>query len=302
MSRPRRWCGSQSGSAVIEMTWLGLVLIVPLVYVVMTLVTVQRSAYGATEAARAAGRAYVLAPDVHTATDRAYEAARIAMLDQGVRLDPHSLVISCSPTAQSCLQPGSTVRIRIDLSVDLPLVPAVFGQSAAQHRRLHRARRAVRCLPRRGPMTGAARPRRLDRRGDEAGQITAMLVIFSLCLLIAVSAVTDIAASYLRRQAVTSLADGAALAASDAAAAASVYDGGGDYVPIDQTAATAAVGAYLTSIDAYTRYPGLSAQVVVDGYTVRVSLTMPYQLPINLPGVDDTTTIHASGASTMPIY
>lgn len=114
-----------------ELTWLGLLLFIPLVYVVITIVTVQRSAFGATEAARAAGRAYVLAPDVDTAESRAYEAARIALADQGVALDPSDVLIVCHPGPQACLQPGSTVEVRLDLQVPLPLLPSVMGQSAA---------------------------------------------------------------------------------------------------------------------------------------------------------------------------
>ena len=76
------------GTAIIEVTWLGLLLMIPLVYVIVTLVTVQRSAFGATEAARAAGRAFILAPDPVTARERAYEAARQAMLDQGAPFEP----------------------------------------------------------------------------------------------------------------------------------------------------------------------------------------------------------------------
>lgn len=113
------------------MTWLGLLLLIPLVYVVITVVTVQRSAFGATEAARAAGRAYVLAPDVGTAESRAYEAAQMALQDQGVGLDPSDVLIVCHPSAESCLQPGSTVEVRLDLQVALPLVPSVMGQSVA---------------------------------------------------------------------------------------------------------------------------------------------------------------------------
>ena len=66
----------EAGSALVEFTWLGLLLLIPLVYVIISVVTVQRSAYGATEAARAAGRAYILAPDVETARERAFDAAR----------------------------------------------------------------------------------------------------------------------------------------------------------------------------------------------------------------------------------
>ena len=42
-------------------------------------------------------------------------------------------------------------------------------------------------------------------RCGETGQITAMLVIFAVILLLVIAAVTDISASYLRRQAVTNL-------------------------------------------------------------------------------------------------
>ncbi len=141
------------------------------------------------------------------------------------------------------------------------------------------------------------------RRADETGQITGMLVIFAICLLLAISAVTDIAASYLRRQAATSLADGAALSASDGAAATGVYGSvDATYVVIDQAAATAAVEAYLQQTGARTAYPGLEVGVDVDGRTISVYLSMPYSLPVSLPGVRSTTTIHASGSAVMPIY
>jgi hypothetical protein len=121
----------EAGSALVELTWLGLLMLIPLVYVVITIVTVQRSAYGASEAARAAGRAFVLAPDLATASHRAYDAAKVAMADQGVALRGDELAVHCSPTPQSCLQPGSTVRVEIHLDVRLPFVQPVFGHSAA---------------------------------------------------------------------------------------------------------------------------------------------------------------------------
>ncbi len=152
-------------------------------------------------------------------------------------------------------------------------------------------------------MKRVARTRVPRRSPSERGQITAMLVIFSICLLIAIIAVTDISASYLRRQAATSLADGAALSASDAAAAASVYDGPPEaFVTLDQQAATEAVDSYLQQTGAYADYPGLQLDVVVDAHTVRIYLSMPYELPISMPGVDDSTTIHSSGSAVMPIY
>ena len=122
---------TEKGSALVEVTWLGILLMVPLVYVIITMVTVQRSAFGATEAARAAGRAFVLSPDVATAQARAVDAARVAMLDQGIDLDLDDVSISCAPTPQSCLQPDSTVTVALDLHVRLPLAPSLGNDAAA---------------------------------------------------------------------------------------------------------------------------------------------------------------------------
>ncbi len=130
-----------------------------------------------------------------------------------------------------------------------------------------------------------------------------MLVLFTVCLLLAIIAVTDVSAAYLRRQAATSLADGAALAASNGAAAAGVYGGGDDeFVTIGQPAAKAAVDNYLRDTGAYAKYPGLEVAVAVEDHTVTVSLSMPFELPVPVPGVAGTTTIHAEGSSMMPIY
>jgi hypothetical protein len=137
----------------------------------------------------------------------------------------------------------------------------------------------------------------------EAGQITAMLVLFSVCLLLAVVAVTDISGSYLRRQAAASLADGAALSASDSAVAAGVYrrsDAG--FVDLDPRAASAAVEDYLTRSGAYWKYPGLDVRVVVTGHVVTVYLAMPYRLPVPMPGVAGSATIHGSASVEVPIY
>ncbi len=77
------------------------------------------------------GRAFILAPDVSTAQQRAFDAARLAMADQGVTLSPGDLALTCSPTPHSCLQPGSAVRVEIHLEVRLPLMPSVVGRASA---------------------------------------------------------------------------------------------------------------------------------------------------------------------------
>lgn len=128
------------GSAMVEVTWLTLLLLVPLVYLVLTVFEVQRAAFGSSAAARAAGRAFVLAPDEPAARGRALQAATIALRDQGLQLTPDDLSMVCAPTPGSCLQPGSAVVVSLDVGVALPLAPAVFGdqppsiQVSSQHR------------------------------------------------------------------------------------------------------------------------------------------------------------------------
>ena len=65
----------ERGSALVEVTWLSILLLVPLVYVVLAVFEVQRSAYAVNAATRAAGRAYTLAPSEGEAAARARTAA-----------------------------------------------------------------------------------------------------------------------------------------------------------------------------------------------------------------------------------
>ena len=130
MSRRR----DERGSAVVEFSWLAILLMVPLVYVMLAVFDVQRASYGATAATRAAGRAFIIVPDGMSEDDaraRAFEAARLAMKDQGIDLSPGQLTISCDP---ACLEPGSTVTVTLDTEVRLPLIPdALGGEPPAIH-------------------------------------------------------------------------------------------------------------------------------------------------------------------------
>ncbi len=151
-----------------------------------------------------------------------------------------------------------------------------------------------------GTTTGRVR---FVRRRDDAGQITAMLLIFCICLLLTVIAVTDLSAGYLRRQSAGSLADGAALAATSAAAAGSIYGGRHDgYVPINPVAARAAVHTYFIQTGAFVHYPGLRYEVTVTGHVVTVRLSMPFQLPVPVPGVRRSTIVHGTSSAELPIY
>jgi Flp pilus assembly protein TadG len=127
LARRLRAAGDDSGSAVVEFLGATLVLLVPLVYLVVVLATVQRATFAVDGAAREAARAAVTA-NADDAAARATAAVALALDDQG--LDPagaaDALVVRCAP---DCTSPGTTVTVEVALEVPLPGVPG-FLQDA----------------------------------------------------------------------------------------------------------------------------------------------------------------------------
>jgi Flp pilus assembly protein TadG len=111
------------GSALVEFTYLSVLLMVPIVYVLITVFQVQRAAFGTTEAARQAGRAYSRADNVQDAELRATAAAQLVLKDQGIDL-VDSPRFDC---LGDCLAPGSRVRVTVTFFVKLPVLGSVFG-------------------------------------------------------------------------------------------------------------------------------------------------------------------------------
>lgn len=118
------------GTAVVEFTWLFLLLLVPLVYLLLAVMDVQRASYAVTSASRAAGRAFVLSPDVATARVRAEAAARVALADQGVDWSDAALSVSCTPDPAECLSPGSLVTVDVVVQQAVPMAGPLLGAAA----------------------------------------------------------------------------------------------------------------------------------------------------------------------------
>ena len=123
----------EEGSALIEVTWLAILLMVPLVYVLLSVFDVQRGAFGVSAASRAAGRAYSLADSDAQGRSRARAAARTALADQGFD-DGFDLDITCTPEPRNCLSPGSVITVVVRAQVDLPLAPPALGGGAPSFR------------------------------------------------------------------------------------------------------------------------------------------------------------------------
>jgi hypothetical protein len=114
--------------------------------------------------------------------------------------------------------------------------------------------------------------------------------------------VVDASAAYLRRQHLTALADGAALAAADAIAAERVYLGGLDErAGIDPGLARSHVVAHLQAVGAHRAYPGLSYLVRTTADSVEVRVVAPLELPFAPPGWAERTRVSGTSAAFVQV-
>jgi Flp pilus assembly protein TadG len=114
---------AERGSAILEFHFLGLLLLVPLVYVLLAVLDVQRASYGVTQAAREAGRIFVATGN----EEAARLAAQVALADQSLPADGAEISIECS--AAPCYQPGVQVTVTVGSTVRLPFVPEVLASA-----------------------------------------------------------------------------------------------------------------------------------------------------------------------------
>jgi len=140
------------------------------------------------------------------------------------------------------------------------------------------------------------------RSRDDRGQTALLIIGFTLVVAMMVVVVVDATAAYLRRQALNTLADGAALAAVDGIEGEQVYLVGLDEkAAVDPEAARELVSSYLVAVDAHRRYPGLSHTVETDAERVVVRVTAPLELPLPFPGTGDTTHIKSTAAAVITL-
>ena len=99
----------------------------PVLWIVMSVFQVQRGAFGVSAAARAAARAYSLAPDDASGMVRARTAARVALGDQGVHGPSPDVRVTCTPFPADCHQGTSVITVSVHSRVVLPLMPSALG-------------------------------------------------------------------------------------------------------------------------------------------------------------------------------
>jgi hypothetical protein len=132
--RPQR----ENGQALVESILLGLVLLVPLVWMLMVLADVHRAALASTSAVREAGFDATRATDNHAADRAVHTAIQLALDNHGLQAE--DAVVQWS--APDGLSRGATIEVRLAYPVPVIRIPLLgnAGGPAIWVRSVHRAR------------------------------------------------------------------------------------------------------------------------------------------------------------------
>ena len=129
--RLRSW-RSDSGNAIVEFVFVAVMIMIPLVYFVTAIASVQRSNLGVSQAAREAGRAFATGSSTVDSLSRARAAARLTLADQGL---PDDAVLRYVAVGVDCrgaqvdpaLTPGAEFAVCVIRHTALPGVPTLLA-------------------------------------------------------------------------------------------------------------------------------------------------------------------------------
>ena len=117
----------ERGSAPLEFIVVGLLMLVPLVYLIASLGVIQSHALGVESGARHLARAIAMAPDAATADARAAAILRTTADEYGIDAASIEIGFTCTPAGGACPRAGATMIVSVVARAQLPLVPPVLG-------------------------------------------------------------------------------------------------------------------------------------------------------------------------------
>ena len=127
--------GGDGGRAMIEVIFLAVLMLIPVVYILISVLRIQAATFAVTQAARDAGRAIDGAPTINDGITRARQIAAIDLTDQHVSDDQLTLTFvapgaGCGSAAITpSLDGGSVYDICVTAVISLPGVPSVLTGS-----------------------------------------------------------------------------------------------------------------------------------------------------------------------------
>lgn len=121
---------AEAGRASLEFLTASIILLIPLVFLALSLSSIHNAMLGAESAARAASRVFVTETSLASASARAERAVVVALANHGINA-VESLQRSCSTS--SCLAPGTMVTIRVAVRAPLfssSFLPGFLGEAS----------------------------------------------------------------------------------------------------------------------------------------------------------------------------
>jgi len=120
----RRRLAGEDGNAVLEFVVLAAALLIPALYLVLTLGNVQAAVFAADTISRDAARIHATETDPGLATVRTSEHSRMVLEDHGL---PAGQVVEIRCSEDPCSTPGGTVTARVRIPVPVPGLGPILG-------------------------------------------------------------------------------------------------------------------------------------------------------------------------------
>lgn len=117
---------AEDGNALVEFVVLSAALLIPSLYLVLTLGNVQAAVFAADTISRDAARIHATEQDPETAAHRAARHTEMVLEDHGL---PSADVVTIHCSDDPCATPGGTVTARVRIPVPVPGLGPVLGES-----------------------------------------------------------------------------------------------------------------------------------------------------------------------------
>lgn len=116
---------NDEGSATVEFLGLTVILLIPAVYLLLTISQLQAAGYAAVAAADQAAKTVGLSENADQAEARAVRTVELTADD--FHLDPQATTTMIDCSNPECTDPGTQVTVYVSIDVALPLVPTFLG-------------------------------------------------------------------------------------------------------------------------------------------------------------------------------
>lgn len=132
---PKATDHGDEGRAILETIFIGVLLLIPIVYILIAVLRVQAGLLAVSQAARDAGRAMDAAPSAAVGVDRARAIAAIALRDQYISAEGMTVKFVEAGAGCSALEiapsvePGSSYDVCVIAVLQIPGVPTALAGS-----------------------------------------------------------------------------------------------------------------------------------------------------------------------------